>query len=368
MKASPPLVLLALLAACPPAPGSDTAVVLTESDSDAESSDAANPTVPVTTTSTVTTVSSTTSSSTTDDSDTSSDTSSDTDSTTDAPCNGDMTCDADETTDTCLRDCGLCILDGACDEALETPHSCPAECPPTACQLDGVLDPLHEHCDDGNLDDDDACTSACALNVCGDGHLFAVDQGGEEACDDGNLLDGDGCSATCTRETLFVFITSQTFQGNIFPALNNKTGLALADAHCQALAAKAGLPGTYRAWLSDSALGPATRFNIPPSYPGAFTRTDGAVIAEGWADLLDGTLAMPIDRDEAGAVLTDTLAWTNTEPNGTPADAQTCMNWSSNNIAHKGQIGANAALDATWTNFDANFCANASRLYCFQIP
>ena len=369
MKAStPPLVLLTLLAACVPGPGSDTAVVLTESDSDEESSDSAQSTLPVTTTSTVTTVSSTASSSTTDDTDSGSDTSSDTDSTSGSPCNSDLTCDADEAPDSCLHDCGLCILDGACDDSLETPHSCPVECPPTACQVDGVLDPLREQCDDDNADDDDACTNACMLNVCGDGHLFPADKGGAEACDDGNVLDGDGCSATCTRETLFVFVTSQTFQGNLLPSQDNKTGLALADAHCQALAAKASLPGSYRAWLSDGAIGPATRFGVPSAYPGAFTRTDGVVIAEGWPDLLDGTLAAPIDRDESGAALTNALVWTNTKVNGTPAVVQHCMDWTSNSVMHKGQSGYNAAMDASWTNFEPNSCTNSSRLYCFQLP
>ena len=54
----------------------------------------------------------------------------------------------------------------------------------------GVRDP-GEQCDDGNRDDGDGCTNACA--ICGDGVLGA----GEE-CDDGNHLSGDGCDANCT--------------------------------------------------------------------------------------------------------------------------------------------------------------------------
>jgi hypothetical protein len=37
-------------------------------------------------------------------------------------------------------------------------------------------------------------------------------------------------------------------------------GLSGADATCNSLAASAGLPGTYKAWLSDSASSPSTRF------------------------------------------------------------------------------------------------------------
>ena len=52
-----------------------------------------------------------------------------------------------------------------------------------------------EECDDGNLDNDDGCSSVCALEVCGDSIV-----NGEEECDDGNDVDGDGCSAACIVE------------------------------------------------------------------------------------------------------------------------------------------------------------------------
>ncbi len=39
-----------------------------------------------------------------------------------------------------------------------------------------------EDCDDGNLEDDDACTSGCKINVCGDGYVNWV---GGELCDNG---------------------------------------------------------------------------------------------------------------------------------------------------------------------------------------
>jgi cysteine-rich repeat protein len=47
-----------------------------------------------------------------------------------------------------------------------------------------------EECDDGNLDDTDACLSDCALPACGDGIVQ-----NEEECDDGNASDADECVA-----------------------------------------------------------------------------------------------------------------------------------------------------------------------------
>ncbi|MCC6522603.1 MAG: DUF4215 domain-containing protein [Polyangiaceae bacterium] len=69
----------------------------------------------------------------------------------------------------------------------------PAACSKNVCS-DGNWDPDEEDCDDGNFDDNDACTNQCKVNVCGDGILHV----GVEECDDGNAVPDDGCSATCT--------------------------------------------------------------------------------------------------------------------------------------------------------------------------
>lgn len=55
-----------------------------------------------------------------------------------------------------------------------------------------------EQCDDGNLNNNDACKNDCTNNVCGDGVIYT----GVEQCDDGNTINGDGCSSTCQNELL----------------------------------------------------------------------------------------------------------------------------------------------------------------------
>ena len=75
----------------------------------------------------------------------------------------------------------------------------------------GLLDP-GEHCDDGNFNDGDGCSSTCQIEVgfscaipghactastCGNNTLEGLEQ-----CDDGNLRPYDGCSPTCTREAV----------------------------------------------------------------------------------------------------------------------------------------------------------------------
>ena len=62
---------------------------------------------------------------------------------------------------------------------------------------DGVIDGAEE-CDDGPGNADDAaCTSACTVNVCGDGKLYNTGEG-TEACDDGaDNGPGEACNAQC---------------------------------------------------------------------------------------------------------------------------------------------------------------------------
>ena len=90
----------------------------------------------------------------------------------------------------------LACFEGAVAVGLECSHD--ADCGPTLSCVDGrcggtdgeslcgnSLLERGEECDDGNVDEGDACTPACRLPSCGDGFLAPG-----EACDDGNALDG----------------------------------------------------------------------------------------------------------------------------------------------------------------------------------
>ncbi|MCA9714780.1 MAG: DUF4215 domain-containing protein, partial [Myxococcales bacterium] len=68
---------------------------------------------------------------------------------------------------------------------------CTSACALATCG-DGFVQAGVEACDDGNDEDGDGCTNACALPVCGDGIL-----GPGEQCDDGNDLNDDACTNTC---------------------------------------------------------------------------------------------------------------------------------------------------------------------------
>jgi hypothetical protein len=158
-----------------------------------------------------------------------------------------------------------------------------------------------------------------------------------------------------------VFATSTTHAGDF-------GGLAVADGICQARAAAAALPGSYKAWLSTSTESPSTRFT---KLAGPYRLVTGTQIADNWADLTDGSLDAPINRDESGAAVAG-LAWTGTMPNGTsspgPADFVNCDGWTSTGVGlgNFGQTGNTTASNTFWTATGGWSCFDSLRLYCFQ--
>ncbi len=207
--------------------------------------------------------------------------------------------------------------------------------------LDGIRNELDDDDDnDGVLDADDNCPL-------------------EEP-----NLDGFGCASKK------VFVTSETYTSNL-------GGLAGADQKCNALAATAGLSGTYMAWLSDSSAGPDTRFtrsDIP------YALVDGTLIASDWDDLVDGALLAAITRTEFASVVSSGtfIVRTNTDLNGstlatTPAEA--CGDFLTDPLYTAATPAGNrSSLDSRWTKdfltgsgrIIQYFCRVSFHLYCFE--
>jgi hypothetical protein len=139
-----------------------------------------------------------------------------------------------------------------------------------------------------------------------------------------------GGSAHEVTGTRIVFVTSTEYQGG------ELGGLAGADAKCASRAVAAGLPGTYRAWLSDAATSARDRLTHAT---GAYELVDGTPVTSGWDALVAYGVDHPIDRDELGRVhaqsspsscdLTEIApVWTGTALDGTYAgDNTTCDGW-----------------------------------------
>lgn len=169
------------------------------------------------------------------------------------------------------------------------------------------------------------------------------------------------CKTEAPVRARLVFVTSQTFTGDL-------GGAAGADAKCQqAVTADAGTMGkTFKAWISDSASTPGTRF----TKDGRFVRFDGVEIAGTFDRFFDPyytSLAAPIILDEHGdRVAVDAEAWTATDFDGSSMDAFSCADWTDATSSAVGLTGSAAATSSTWEQISTPTCDEARHLFCFE--
>lgn len=156
-------------------------------------------------------------------------------------------------------------------------------------------------------------------------------------------------------------------------------GLAGADATCQGAADSAGLPGAYKAWLSDSATSAKGRLTHSS---GRYVRTDGVQVAANFASLIDGPFGLGLDNldapiivDQHGLVLAGSSqdSWTGTNVLG-QSTIRNCSNWT--NGSHESPSTGDPDFNATtgfthlttlhWTEAGNGSCGLQRHLYCLQ--
>lgn len=177
------------------------------------------------------------------------------------------------------------------------------------------------------------------------------------------------------QQRIRVFATSDRYDGNFRNYVDRNgdsfSGLTALDALCEDYAANANLnrPDTigWKAWASDTQTAMKDRY---PRYELPFIRlADDVKIADGWADLTDGVLDAPINRDERGAYV-DEKVWTHTGFNGdiqAGGNLNVCADWTSNSDQDKAGRGDTTSNTATWTSGDIKSCEDKSRIYCFEV-
>lgn len=158
------------------------------------------------------------------------------------------------------------------------------------------------------------------------------------------------------------FVTSETRTGG------DIGGIAGGNALCQTLAAEAGLPGTYLAWLSDSEETPLTSF---VRSTGPYIRIDETEVAASFAALISSGLQQPIVLDEEGTDVGSILVWTGTYGDGTWAgdhvdlDFADCGGWTGI-VATAGENGQADLIGTSWTEAGQVNCLVPQPIYCFQ--
>lgn len=149
-----------------------------------------------------------------------------------------------------------------------------------------------------------------------------------------------------------------------------------ADGACANQAVGAGLPGTYRAWVSTGALPAKDRFAGAGPWrtydfeANLWTRT----VATNAADLSDGSLENPINATPIGTPVSGSCTvWTGTAPTGVAPPpfgpfGGTCQDWTTANPGATGLAGDCQATDAAWTAAGPVPCSQPAFLYCLQVP
>jgi len=157
-----------------------------------------------------------------------------------------------------------------------------------------------------------------------------------------------------------VFVT----EAAVLPDLG---GLGGADTLCGDLAKTAGLPGAYKAWLSDDTTAAKNRLTHSSN---PYARVDGVVVANNFADLTDGSLLAPINITQDGSVAVSggasVFAWTGTYANGSAFAGRTCNNWTNATNGFTAQSGYPPSTSGVWTDAQNYGCDRSDRLYCVQ--
>ena len=156
-----------------------------------------------------------------------------------------------------------------------------------------------------------------------------------------------------------VFVTSVaygTFMG----------GLSGADNKCTARASAAGLSGAWTAYLSDVSTNAKDR--IPDGiYYKMLSDGSTIIVANGKADLTDGTIESSIDMDESRSIISSSAVWTGTDSSGSSVLNGHCNSWNTESTAYSGTTGRSDSSSGFWANYGSVSCGTSlARLYCFE--
>ena len=156
-----------------------------------------------------------------------------------------------------------------------------------------------------------------------------------------------------------VFVTSTTYTG----AMGDVPG---GDSLCQTRANAASLGGSWRAWLSSSNYGNAANRIVDRAYYLVDRLTK---VCNSKADLLDGSILVPINKTESGGSAGGSYVWTGTNSDGSYSTNNACQTvWSTTSTSYYGYCGNHGSTNSSWTYWTTLRCDDAGNghLYCFE--
>jgi len=243
-------------------------------------------------------------------------------------------------------------------------------------------------CNTGYSGNGDVCSAqtACTAPSTGcDTNATCIGPVGSTACVCNPGYVGNGL--TCTR-LLYAFTTSATGNGNLssWAGAGGATGLAAADAICQAAATSASLPGTYKAWMSDQTNDAYCRvagyagkkvnncnLAVLPTAAGPWVRVgDKEPVAPTIDKLISPyrvTYRYASTNENGSEVTFSDNIYTGTLDDGSYS-ASTCLDWSSNSFSVRGTQGEIAGGGTSWTDaysIQDPTCDTVGRLRCMEV-
>lgn len=240
--------------------------------------------------------------------------------------------------------------------------ACPAPRPCTPLTCEGC-------CVVTSPQDPGTCQPGTTTDACGSAGAMCARCEAAEFCSELRICRGP--DEPLPSGAKLVFATSATFTG----ALGGRDG---GDGRCQAVAADAGLPGTFLVYLSDvtetgERLPAAARFTGNGPWVMRTRDARGKVLRPfDDAASLSRPPRSPIDQDETGRVFTlsdQRQVWTGTLLDGgvelpAPGRDTTCARWT--NATATGLYGIIDVPTDKWSGLGAVDCGSENRLYCFE--
>lgn len=174
------------------------------------------------------------------------------------------------------------------------------------------------------------------------------------------------CAETNKQAVVKPVATAGTRKAFLAAGYDRASGLAGADARCNAVAQSAGVSGTFKALLGAAGQPASKRFNLTGA---PWARIDGTKIVDKAANLADSQLASPLNQTADGQYVLDGFAWTGTaEIAGKPLES--CNDWSATAAPRVGHTGNVTSTGSTFLTDDWDPQHRCTRddgyLYCLE--
>ncbi|MBI4928432.1 MAG: DUF1554 domain-containing protein [Anaerolineae bacterium] len=140
----------------------------------------------------------------------------------------------------------------------------------------------------------------------------------------------------------------------------NLGGRSGADALCSAATNKPNNFTHYRAFISvttnDEIRDMPANYGVPTNLP--ITSSNSNLLANNWAELLDGNLANSLA--DAGVLPDNSIWWSGSQSDGSLLNFYECAGWTNSTTSRSGEIGLSHQIDSFWISGYNTMCSDST--------